>query len=128
MELVLRAAFDRYSGYGSDAVDLAVELSRQPGVNLTLHPVSVVPGLPREFTDLLVPYPHGKKDVLLWFADPSNVRPWEAVKLVPTQVGYTMWERTPFVGSQDLAWPLLRKRSYRRNGLDALAVTCEMNV
>jgi glycosyltransferase involved in cell wall biosynthesis len=125
MRLVLRSGFDRFSGYGNDAVDIAVNLARL-GVEVTPWPTSVMPGLPREFCRLLERDPVGPKDVLLCFADPASMRPWEMAGMAPKMVGYTMWERTP-IRREDLPWGR-RTRRWSAHGMDGLAVTCEMNV
>jgi glycosyltransferase involved in cell wall biosynthesis len=106
-------------------VDIAVNLARL-GVDVTPWPTSLMPGLPREFCRLLERDPVGRKDVLLCFADPANLQPWEMAGMAPKMVGYTMWERTP-VRREDLPWGR-RARRWSAHGLDGLAVTCEMNV
>jgi hypothetical protein len=125
MRLVLRAGFDRFSGYGNDAVDIAVNLARL-GVQVTPWPTGVMPGLPRAFTRLLERDPTGPKDVLLAFSDPVAMRPWEFAGLAPRTVGYSMWERTP-LRRADLPWGR-RARRWSAHGLDGMAVSCEMNI
>jgi glycosyltransferase involved in cell wall biosynthesis len=106
-------------------VDIAVNLARL-GVQVTPWPTSVMPGLPREFTRLLEADPTGRKDVLLCFADPANLRPWELDGMARRMFGYTMWERLP-LRRQDLPWGR-RARSWSAHGMAGLAVTCPMNV
>lgn len=106
MRLVLRAGFDRFSGYGNDAVDLAVNLQKV-GVDVVPLPISLLPGLPRKFTRLLEKDPRGRKDVVMTFAPPYDIKPWEFAKMAPVAVGYSMWERTPLL-PEDFdghAWP-----------------------
>ena len=136
MRVVLRAGFDRFSGYGNDAVDLAVNLEKA-GVDVLPWPMSVRPGLPRSFTRLLEKNPVGKKDVVLTFAPPFDLKPWEFNRLAPKVAAYTMWERTP-VRVEDFdghGWDTKQGRAALRSGkvwssygVDHLFVTCPMNV
>lgn len=130
MRLVLRAGFDRYSGYGNDAVDLAVNLAKA-GVDVVPWPLSLLPGLPAAFTRLLEKDPRGPKDVVLTFAPPYDVKPWEVARGATKLVGYSMWERTP-IRPADLAahdWPADVAAGGRAwEGLDLMVVTCPMNV
>lgn len=71
MRVVLKAAYDRFSVEGSDAVDLAIALERI-GIDLTLLPTSMMPGLPSEFTKLLEKNPTGPKDLLIQFGQMSR--------------------------------------------------------
>lgn len=134
MRLVLKAAFDRFSGYGNDAVDMAVVLEKI-GVDVTVMPTTITPGLPREFTRLLEKDPVGPKDVLLHYAPPWLIKPWNDIGVAPKAVGYTMWERTPLTmldfdemdwDSQDATNRLCERRAW--DGMDLLLVTCPMNV
>ena len=64
MRMLLRAGFDTLTGYGNDAVDMAMALDRA-GVDVVLNPLSMRSGLPRKFTDLLHKEPVGEFDVIL---------------------------------------------------------------
>lgn len=128
MKVLFQAGFDRFSGYGNDAVDMCVALDRI-GIEVTPLPISLLPGLPNSFLRLLERDPRGPKDVVVQFSPPGQIRPWR-LEGGRRKVGYTMWERTPFtVGDfegdwsidgvpQDLTW----------DGLDLMVVTCPMNV
>lgn len=87
------AAFDRFSGYGNDAVDIALGLDKQ-GFDVVPFPTAVMPGLDAAFVDLLGKSPTRPPDVALAFLPPFDLRPQVASFGVPT-VGWTMWERTP---------------------------------
>lgn len=133
MDIVIEAGFDRFSGYGNDAVDLAMALERQGG-NVFPLPFSVLPGLPRDFTDLLTKDPRGHKDVDLVFAPPQQCRAWELQHLTERRVFYSMWERLP-LHPEDFRYPKWLDRYdneqvYRplMEGWDAAFVTCPMNV
>lgn len=133
MRLVLQAAYDRFSGYGNDAIDMAVTLEKI-GVDVTVMPMTIASGLPRDFTRLLEKDPQGPKDVLLTYAPPWRIRPWDSPK-VEKKVGYTMWERTPVLPSdltdQTDGWTTVPQKDGRPHafaGLDLLLVTCPMNV
>ena len=142
LRVVLRADFDVYSGYGNDAVDMAMFMEKA-GVNVLPWPTGVMPGLPEFFAKMLMKDPRGEKDVVLAFAPPDKIRPWEFAGLAPKSVGWTMWERTPYrVADLDDApeWqqpdPLMRSLTFQDRardggmfaGLDSLLVTCAMNV
>lgn len=144
MRLVLRAPFDTFSGYGNDAVDMALALDKQ-GVDVLPWPITVLPGLPERFAQLLMKDPRGAKDAVLTFAPPFDVRPWEFANMAPVSIGWSMWERTPMQVA-DLAGPEHRwdvrdpidkaDRPYTQRavdkraweGLNRMLVTCPMNV
>lgn len=143
LRVVLRAGFDVFSGYGNDAVDMAVFMDKA-GVDVLPWPTSVMPGLPERMAKLLMKDPRGQKDVVLTFAPPDAIRPWEFADLAPKAVGWTMWERTPYLAA-DLAdvpeWQAADPGTKQRvpfaaraergdmfGGLDELIVTCPMNV
>lgn len=126
MRVLLRAGFDRYSGYGNDAVDLAIWLERA-GAQVTPWPISILPGLPREFTRLLERDPLGKKDLMFAFAPPYDLLPEVITKSAQKVIGYTMWERSPLLRS-DFNGRGWKKRTDMFSHLDELWVTCPMNV
>lgn len=135
MRVVLRAGFDRFSGYGNDAVDLAINMQRL-GADVLPMPMSLLPGLPREFLKMLEQDPRGRKDVAMTFAPPYDIRPWEFVKMAEKAVGYSMWERTPILpdefdghGWSDddaLGWGSAPGQDAWK-GLAHMFVTCPMN-
>lgn len=140
MRLLLRTGFDRFTGYGNDAVDLAMALQRA-GVDVTPWPTSLMPGLPREFLRMLEPEPRGPYDVAMTFAPPFDIRPVDFAQLGRIAVGYSMWERSKIVPADMHGpgrWRGSRKRGFwsdlqpDANGrmwrLDAMIVTCDMNV
>lgn len=94
MRMMLKAGFDTYSGYGNDAVDMAVQLEKM-GIDVVPWPSSIISGLPRAFTQLLQKDPGGDYDVALQFAPPYDVHPQEFAPYARTAVGWSMWERTP---------------------------------
>lgn len=142
MRVVFRAPFDVYSGYGNDAVDIAMFLDKA-GVDVLPMPTSILPGLPERFTALLTKSPSGPKDVTLTLASPMDLRPWQTAGQTPVNVGWTMWERVPFRPA-DLddsgPWqmpdhanhgaPFQKRAEEGRmfDGLDSLLVTCPMNL
>lgn len=143
MRVLLRAAFDRYSGYGNDAVDMALFLADR-GIDVTPLPESLLPGLPKKFTNLLTKDPTGPHDVVMSFMPPFDLRPWEYTHLAKVSVAYSMWERSRLTRRDmvDHGWDMRRKTTwwsgggvqpedrYGRNrpSLDQLIVTCPMNV
>jgi glycosyltransferase involved in cell wall biosynthesis len=141
MRLMIRAGFDRFSGYGNDAVDMALHLEKQ-GVDVLPMPMGVVPGLPRKFLRLLEKDPRGPKDAVLTFAPPFDCKPWEYRKAAPVRVVWSMWERTPLLPDDFGArrWGdfdpyadetgvarLEAKRAWAGD-TELLLVTCPMNV
>ena len=153
MRILLRAGYDSYSGYGRDATDLAVNLSRHDNVQVVPWPIELLPGLPRSFTDLLTGDPRGGTagtpfDVAVCFSDPWRLDPTLWADLAPKAVGYTMWEADrilpadmlpdPATQAPGAPWtPSAPDRWYsdtpdpevgRRRALDLLVVTCPMNV
>jgi glycosyltransferase involved in cell wall biosynthesis len=139
MRLLLRAGFDRYSGYGNDAVDLAVALEKR-GVDVTPWPTGVLPGLPKAFTDLLTKTPvPGSYDVMMHFAPPFDCKPEEDAGLAAKTVGYSMWERDRLLPGDMNGWKHKGSRKHwwsksphyrgkKPNWYDAMIVTCPMNV
>lgn len=141
MRMLLTAGFDTYTGYGNDAVDMAVQFNKM-GIDLVPWPENIAPGLPRAFTDLLTKDPGGRYDVSMMFAPPFDIHPEKFAPLGDVAVGWSMWEKTPLV-REDMrghgwARPGTRKQfwSKGRNGvdgrhkdwLDLMAVTCHDNV
>jgi glycosyltransferase involved in cell wall biosynthesis len=129
MQVLLRAPFDTFSGYGNDAVDIAIWL-RRAGVNVVPYPISLIPGLPREFLQLLEKAPLTRPDVLLMFAAPITLRP-EVVEGFDGPIAvWTMWERSAITlddvtsaGYWDgEGWPAWS------TWLNRFLVTCPMNV
>ena len=130
MRVLLRAGFDTFSGYGNDGVDMALFLE-EAGVDVLPICTSAMPGLPGEFTRLLTK-PMRAGSHIVGFGPPYEVRPWEFAEMAPIAVGYTMWERTPFLPTDfGPRWAdedtRIRDRCAWR-GLDALLVTNPMNV
>jgi len=144
MRVLMRAGFDRYTGYGNDAIDLARFLERQ-GVDVIPFPLGILPGLPREFTRLLEKEPGGKRpDVVLQFSPPFDLKPKEFAHLAPKAVGYSMWEKSKLTPDDMLGHGWVRQLdpeepellqhlagewwSHGERTLDLMLVTCQMNV
>lgn len=116
----IRAGFDTFSGYGNDAVDMCVALSRL-GIDVVPEPTSLRSGLPAEFLQLLRKDPRGQYDVGLQFAPPHLIEGDWYGRSARTSVGWSMWERSLLVGSDFKEGP-------RFDGLDLMVVTCHENV
>lgn len=157
MRVMMKSQFDTFSGYGNDAVDIAVGLARE-GVDLVPWPTDLMPGLPRQFTRLLECNPGGRYDLAMAFAPPFDVHPDDLVRLAPKTVGYSMWEtsrittedmlrhgfgdhaehiipdREPMAGETwereyvDRWWSWSKFPKLDHRGLDLMIVTCPMNV
>lgn len=94
MKVVFRAGMDTVSGYGNDACDMAVAMAAA-GIDVHLWPTGVLPPLPSKVARLLTKPPTREADVVLAFAPPYDLRPWEFGSVAEKAVGWTMWERTP---------------------------------
>lgn len=141
MRIMLQSGFDVYTGYGNDAVDMAVWLTRM-GVDVVPWPTSILPGLPRMFTDLLTKGPKGAYDVAMSFNPPFAIHPREFASMGRVAVGWSMWERTPIIRKDMVGhgWerPLKRTQWWARgpkskdgrekDWLDLMLVTCHDNV
>ncbi|WP_461152324.1 glycosyltransferase family 4 protein [Saccharopolyspora tripterygii] len=142
MRILLRGPVDPWSGYGRDVLGLTTAMLDM-GVDVSLWPLSVAPGLPEQIARLLSRPVEPPYDCLLWYAPPDQIVPWSMYGWATTQLGWTMWERAPFT-SANLPWwddddPDLQRgrvwsQRYRDRDapaagwLDALVVTCPMNV
>jgi glycosyltransferase involved in cell wall biosynthesis len=139
MRVLLRAPFNRYSGYGNDGIDIARFLDRA-GVDVYPWPTAVFPGLPLDFVPLLAKTPRrgaGAYDVALQFAPPFDIRVQKGIpkvkygnlglphEIAPVHVGWSMWEKTKIVPS-DMVGHGVGKYPWKH--LDWLYVTCQMNV
>lgn len=141
MRMILKAGFDTFTGYGNDAVDMAVTFEKL-GVDVVPWPVSLAPGLPRTFTDLLTKNPLGGADAAVMFSPPQGLKPDEFASLGDVAVGWSMWERTPLVREDMLpgGWEDVSTRTHwwgrgpdsrdgrQKDWLDLMAVTCPDNV
>lgn len=139
--MLLRSGFDTYTGYGNDAVDMA-NLFTRAGIDVVPWPTSLMPGLPRTFTDLLTKNPAGQYDVAVSFMPPFDLHPTDFAGLARTAIGWTMWEKTPLVredmrGHDWANWktrkhwwsPSARsKNGLKKDWLDRMVVTCHDNV
>lgn len=101
----------------------------EAGIDVTVWPTSICPGLPVEFTNLLTKNPTGAHDVVMTFAPPFDIHPDEFAELAPKAVGYSMWEKSKLIPAdmKGHGWDM-RRRSHWWDGLDMMLVTCSMNV
>lgn len=141
MRMLLTSSFDTYTGYGNDAVDMAVQFQKM-GIDLVPWPEQIAPGLPKRFTDLLTKNPGGAYDVSLMFAPPFDIHPDRFAPLGRTAVGWSMWEKTPLI-REDMkghGWKNVGRRErwwskgprpgvgVKQDWLDLMVVTCPDNV
>lgn len=99
MRMLLQAGYDTFTGYGNDGVDMAIAFEKL-GVDVVPWPTSLLPPLPKQFTDLLHKEPMAHPiDIALRFGPPADVKPHEFASLGDVAVGWTMWERTPLLRS-----------------------------
>ena len=107
MRVLVRAPFNRYSGYGNDGVDIVRWLDRV-GVDVYPWPINFMPGVPEDFAKLLTKKPRRGSDaydVTLTFAPPFDIRvsersskmirqPGLPKNIARVHVGWSMWEQT----------------------------------
>jgi len=138
MKVLLRASFNRYSGYGNDAVDIALWLSRA-GVDVYPMVTSLIGGLPQEFTDLLTKKPrmgHHAYDATLQFLPPFYIRVSDGLKknvrdhgvpkaIAPIHYGWSMWEQSKLL-PKDMRGHGIGAHPWRL--LDVMYVTTRMNI
>lgn len=140
MRLLLRGPVAASTGYGGDVIGLC-EALLDHGVDVALWPLTVVPGLPPRVARLLERPLDPPYDVVVWYADPPQLTPWELPGWGRTVLGWSMWERTPLTSSSlpwfdrhlpDHAagriWSRPADPPRRKTWLDALVVTCPMNI
>lgn len=141
MRMMLRSAFDTYTGYGNDAVDMAVWFEKA-GVDVVPWPTAVTPGLPRAFTDLLAKEPSGQYDLAVTFCPPFDLHPEDTAGLARTAIGWTMWENAALVrddmrghgwerpGTRSRWWSKGKRseEGRKKDYLDLVVVTCQDNV
>jgi hypothetical protein len=72
--MLLTSSFDTYTGYGNEAVDMAVQFAKM-GIDIVPWPEHLTPGLPKAFTDLLTKDPGGRYDLTVGFCPPFDLRP-----------------------------------------------------
>jgi glycosyltransferase involved in cell wall biosynthesis len=126
MRLLFRSSFDRWTGYGNDAVDIACAMSAL-GVDVVPWADGLQAGLPSMFTRLLEKSPFQEFDAVLQFAPPFDVRPWDLTRYAEKRFAWTMWERTPMLAS-DFEGKGDRWSENRWEGLTKVFVTNPMNV
>lgn len=139
MKMLFRASFNRYSGYGNDAVDIARWLDKCE-VDVVPWPVSIMPGLPDDFVHLLTKQPakgRGSYDVTLQFLPPFEIRvstlpvpknignPGLPATIAEKHYGWSMWEKDKLT-TVDMSGHGVGRYPWRN--LDAMYVTTPMNV
>jgi len=124
MRVLFRSSFDRWTGYGNDAVDIACAMS-DLGVDVVPWATGLQAGLPSKFTRLLEKSPYEQYDAVLQFAPPYEIRPDGLAGFGGKTYGWTMWERSRMVESDFVGekWA-----ADKWSGLDGMFVTCPMNV
>lgn len=139
MRLLLRGPAAPSTGYGGDVIGLT-EALLDHGVDVSLWPLSVTPGLPPRVARLLERPLDPPYDVVVWYTDPPQLQPWGLPGWGRTVLGWTMWERSPFTATnlpffdrhlpdhaEGRIWSKPRRPQHGKAWLDALVVTCPMN-
>ena len=92
LKVLLRIPLTRYSGYGSDGIDIADALIRK-GVDVYIDPVIVQPPLPHSVANLLTKPLEAPFDLMVTHVDPEiiAVTP-EHRSAADLVVGWSMWE------------------------------------
>ena len=91
MRLFMASAFDAYSGYGWDAIDIALGLEER-GHDVVPWPTKIMPGLPPKLAIMLAKKPQGPYDLVLSFQPPFDTKPDELVRYAPKTMAWSMWE------------------------------------
>lgn len=92
LKVLICAPMSRYSGYGSDGIDMAAALTRK-GVDVYLQPVNVQPPLPQDVADLLTKHLEAPFDLMIHHVDPGALKASkEQRRACDLIVGWSMWE------------------------------------
>lgn len=92
LKVLLVGAFSRYSGYGSDLIDMADALVRK-GVDVYLQPIGLQAPLPDTVAELLTKTLEAPFDIIINHTDPGTMRSSsEQKRSADLIVGWTMWE------------------------------------
>lgn len=92
LKVLICAPMSRYSGYGSDGIDMAAALTRK-GVDVYLQPTNVQPPLPEDVAQLLTKNLEAPFDLMIHHVDPGGLRSSdEQERACDLIVGWSMWE------------------------------------
>lgn len=120
MKLFLHSNFDTVTGYGIQAIYLAIELQKK---DVDVYPIvkSIGLDMPEEFLNLLMKkYPVGQYiDYYINMDAPSNLKIPKNLEFIKKKIAFTMWEQTRL--SSDF------KKKHFKN-YDNIFVPCSMNV
>lgn len=92
LKVLIAAPMSRYSGYGSDGIDMALALARK-GVDVYLQPNNVQPPLPQEVANLFTKNLEAPFDLMIHHVDPGALRASdEQRRACDLVLGWSMWE------------------------------------
>lgn len=129
MRILFRSSFNRYSGYGNDAVDIAKYLVTNTDHDVHLWPMNAYPGLPVEVAQLFTKVPtRGEYDLVLCFSAPMYLVPKEWADAAPLSIGWSMWERSLLLKPDFKGFHWGNRGNQQFKGINRMLVTCPMNV
>jgi glycosyltransferase involved in cell wall biosynthesis len=92
LKILLNIPLSRFSGYGSDGIDLALALEAK-GADVYLQPTNCSPPLPPEIAHMLTKRLEAPFDLLINHVDPSILNVSKEARVASeVTVGWTMWE------------------------------------
>lgn len=92
LKVLIVAPMSRYSGYGSDGIDMASALMAK-GVDVYLQPTNVQPPLPTGIASLLTKNLEAPFDLIIHHVDPGHIEATKEQKAASDLiVGWSMWE------------------------------------
>jgi glycosyltransferase involved in cell wall biosynthesis len=92
LKVLLVGPFSRYSGYGSDLIDMADALMLK-GIDVYLQPINLQPPLPKGVANLLTKHLEAPFDLMIHHVDPSMLGATKEQKAATDViVGWSMWE------------------------------------
>jgi glycosyltransferase involved in cell wall biosynthesis len=92
LKVLVKAPYSRYSGYGSDGIDMTLALARK-GLNVFMQPTFVQPPLPQACANLLTKHLEAPFDLVIIHVDPDALEASEEQKTAcDVIIGWSMWE------------------------------------
>ncbi len=94
LKVLIVAPLSRYSGYGSDGLDMAEALARK-GVDVYLQPINLQPPVSQIIAGLLMKNLEAPFDIIIHHTDPGVLKATpEQQRASDVLIGWSMWEYT----------------------------------
>lgn len=92
LKVLMVGAYGRYSGYGSDLIDMTQALVDK-GIDVYLQPYNVQPPIPLDVAELLTKHLQAPFDLVISHVDPGTIKSSdEQRRAADVIVGWSMWE------------------------------------